>query len=77
MIARTADRRIRPLGLLGAGTVARAPAMIVTVREFRHIGRKSLVPFGRVCHRDAIEETWGRVAARRWMKRLPRASAHS
>jgi hypothetical protein len=28
----------------------------------------------RVGHRDAIEETWGRRAARRWMKRAPRAS---
>jgi hypothetical protein len=34
----------------------------------------SLVPFGRVGHRDAIEETWGRGAARRWMKRSPLAS---
>jgi uncharacterized protein (DUF302 family) len=31
-------------------------------------------PVGRVGHRDAIEETWGRSAARRWMKRSPRAS---
>ena len=31
-------------------------------------------PFGRVGHRDAIEETWGRGAARRWMKRSPLAN---
>jgi hypothetical protein len=36
----------------------------------------SLVPFGRVGHRDATEETCGRGAARRWMKRPPRASTH-
>ena len=33
-----------------------------------------LVPFGRVGRGDAIEETWRRGAARRWMKRSPLAS---
>ena len=49
---------------------------IVTVHGFSSRRPDSLVPFGRVGHRDAIEETWGRGAARRWMKRSPRASTH-
>lgn len=36
-----------------------------------------LVPLGRAGHRDAIEETQGRGAALRRMKRPPRASTHS
>ena len=41
------------------GTSAGAPT-IVTVHEFRRVGRTPWSPFGRVGHRDAIEETWGR-----------------
>jgi hypothetical protein len=52
------------------GTIAGA-ATIVTVHEFSSRRSNSLVPFGRVGDRDAIEETRGR---RRWMKRSPLAS---
>ena len=56
---------------LTAGQVC--AAMIVKVHEFRRRSN-SLVPFGHVGHRDAIHEMSGRGAARRWMKRSPRAS---
>ena len=56
------------------GTIAGCAATIVTVHGFSSRRPGSLVPFGRVCHRDAIEETWGRGAARWWMKRSPPAS---
>ena len=49
---------------------------IVTVHEFSSRRSNSLVPCGRVGHRDATEQTWGRGAARRWTKRPPRASTH-
>jgi hypothetical protein len=58
------------------GTIAGCAATIVTVHGFSSRRPDSLVPFGRVGHRDAIEETWGRGAALRWMKRSPRASTH-
>ena len=48
------------------GTIAGA-ATIVTVHEFSSRRPDSLVPSGRAGHRDAIEETWGRGAARRRM----------
>jgi hypothetical protein len=38
-------------------------AAIVTVHEFSSRRSNSLVPLGRVGHRDAIEETWGRPKA--------------
>jgi len=34
-------------------------------------------PLGASAPGHAIEQTWGRGAARRWMKHLPEASAHS
>src|SRR5258708_2326900 len=58
-------------GRVGAGDYCGCAATIVTVHEFSSRRSNSLVPFGRVGHRDAIEETWGRGAARRWMKRSP------
>lgn len=70
------SRRIWPLGRVGAGDYCGCAATIVTVHEFSSRRSNSLVPFGRVGHRDAIEETWGRGAALRWMKRSPRASTH-
>ena len=60
----------------GGGDRRGCAATIVTVHEFYSRRSNSLVPFGRVGRRDAIEETWGRGAARRWMKRSPRASTH-
>ncbi len=59
---------------MGAGDYCGCAATIVTVHEFSSRRSNSLVPFGRVGHRDAIEETWGRGADRRWMKRSPLAS---
>jgi uncharacterized protein (DUF302 family) len=59
---------------VGAGDYCGCAATIVTVHEFSSRRPDSLVPFGRVGHRDAIEETWGRGAARRWMKGSPLAS---
>jgi hypothetical protein len=63
-----------PLGRVGAGDYCGCAATIVTVHEFSSRRSNSLVPFGRVGRRDAIEETWGRGAARRWMKRSPLVS---
>ena len=45
---------------MGAGDYCGCAATIVTVHEFSSRRSNSLVPFGRVGHRDAIEETWGR-----------------
>ena len=55
-------------------TIAGCAATIVTVHEFSSRQSNSLVPFGRVGHRDAIEEARRRGAARGWMKRSPLAS---
>ena len=63
-----------PLGRVGTGDYCGCAATIVTVHEFSSRRSNSLVPFGRVGHRDAIEETSGRGATLRWMKRSPRAS---
>jgi uncharacterized protein (DUF302 family) len=73
--ARGYDGSIWPLGRVGAGDHCGCAAAIVTVHEFSSRRPDSLVPFGRVGHRDAIEQTWGRGAARRWMKRSPREHA--
>ena len=45
---------------MGAGDYCGCAATIVTVYEFSSRRSNSLVPSGRVGHRDAIEETWGR-----------------
>ena len=65
-----------PLGRVGAGDYCGCAATIVTVYAFSSRRSNSLVPFGRVGHRDAIEETWGHGAARRWMMLAPRACTH-
>jgi uncharacterized protein (DUF302 family) len=64
------------LGRVGAGGYCGCATTIVTVHGFSSRRSNSLVPFGRAGHRDAIEEAWGRGAARRWMKRSLRASTH-
>jgi hypothetical protein len=42
----------------GAGDYRGCAATTVTVHEFSSRRSDALVPFGRVGHRDAIEETW-------------------
>jgi hypothetical protein len=64
-----------------APSVAWVPGLLRVHRNDRDGSRvssrrsNSLVSFGRVGHRDAIEEAWGRGAARRWIKRSPREHA--
>jgi hypothetical protein len=69
--------------VVGSGpSVAWVPGLLRVRRHDRDYSRVSsrrpgcLVPCRRAGHRDAIEETWGRGAALRWMKRSPRASTH-
>lgn len=59
---RAGQRHGWPLDRVGAGDYCGSAATIVTVHKFSSRRPDFLVPFGRVGHRDAIEETWGRGA---------------
>jgi hypothetical protein len=56
------------------GTLAGTPPRSRRFTCFRRVGRTRWSRFGRAGHRDPIDETPGRAAARRRMKRSPLAS---
>ena len=69
--------------VVGSGPRSRGCGGLLRVRRHGRDGSRVFVAsaglpglVGRVGHRDAIDERWGRGAALRWMKRSPRAGTH-